>query len=68
MFGRNTGKLLKGPTMGAHTIHEAANPSACLHALYSFLILNTIFTPSVYFRKTITITQICNGNPFLHTG
>ena len=21
MFGRNTEKLLKGPTMGAHTIH-----------------------------------------------
>ena len=21
MFGRNTGKPLKGPTMGAHTIH-----------------------------------------------
>ena len=23
MFGRNTGKLLKGPTMGAHTIQVA---------------------------------------------
>ena len=34
MFGRNTGKLLKGPTMGAHTINHGNESSVLFEATY----------------------------------
>ena len=48
MFGRNTGKPLKGPTMGAHSIYTALNlyeklrKQARAHVKGAFLLLHNM--------------------------